>query len=170
MAVFIIRARYGPRADFLYEAYSPAFKDVPRTHDFFKWIQKMQALGITSGCSATTYCPDDPVTRGQLAVFVMRGAFNQLLPDSTAVVQSISSTMVNVLQTTDVTIRGLHTNFSSSSRLAVEGIIVTNMQVLDWRTIKAQFTAPPGTTPGRRSVTVVTGNEEATLPNSFLVQ
>ncbi len=28
--------------------------------------------GITSGCSATTFCPDDPVTRGQMAAFLDR--------------------------------------------------------------------------------------------------
>ncbi len=28
--------------------------------------------GITTGCSATTFCPDDPVTRGQMAAFLDR--------------------------------------------------------------------------------------------------
>jgi hypothetical protein len=33
----------------------------------------MRRLGITAGCSATTFCPDASMTRGQLAVFVVRG-------------------------------------------------------------------------------------------------
>ena len=71
MAVFIIRAVEG-REDFQFPP-DPFFTDVPATHPFFKYIQRMRQLGITAGCSATTYCPDDPVTRGQMAVFLVRG-------------------------------------------------------------------------------------------------
>ena len=35
----------------------------------------MKDLGITSGCSFTQYCPDDPNTRGQISVFLARGLF-----------------------------------------------------------------------------------------------
>src|SRR5260370_11675248 len=38
----------------------------------FTYIQKMKDLGITSGCGTTTYCPDDAVTRGQMAVILLR--------------------------------------------------------------------------------------------------
>lgn len=53
---------------------TPYFEDVPATHPFFKHIQKMKELGLTSGCSAkpVLYCPDAPVTRGQMAVFIVR--------------------------------------------------------------------------------------------------
>jgi hypothetical protein len=32
----------------------------------------MWANGITGGCTATTYCPADPVNRAQMAVFLVR--------------------------------------------------------------------------------------------------
>ena len=35
-------------------------------------INRLRAAGITSGCSATTYCPDGLVTRGQMAAFIHR--------------------------------------------------------------------------------------------------
>jgi hypothetical protein len=35
-------------------------------------INRLAAAGIASGCSATTYCPADPVTRGQMAAFLDR--------------------------------------------------------------------------------------------------
>lgn len=35
-------------------------------------VQWMSATGITKGCGADTFCPDDPVTRGQLAAFFVR--------------------------------------------------------------------------------------------------
>jgi hypothetical protein len=44
------------------------FTDVPAGAQFFQYIQKMKDLGITSGETATTYGPGDPVTRGQMAV------------------------------------------------------------------------------------------------------
>ena len=54
---------------------APYFEDVPSTHPFFAQIQRMKDLGITNGCSADPprYCPDDTVTRGQLAAFLIRG-------------------------------------------------------------------------------------------------
>jgi hypothetical protein len=44
--------------------------DVPTTHPFFRFIEALAASGITSGCAPGFYCPDQPVTRGQLAVFL----------------------------------------------------------------------------------------------------
>jgi hypothetical protein len=50
------------------------FNDVPTNHTFFQFIEALAAAGITGGCSTTPplYCPDDPVTRGQMAVFIGR--------------------------------------------------------------------------------------------------
>jgi len=48
------------------------FTDVPTTHQFFQFIEALHAAGITGGCSASPpkYCPDNPVTRGEMAVFL----------------------------------------------------------------------------------------------------
>ena len=56
---------------------TPYFNDVPDTHQFFKFIQKMRELNITGGCSAAPplYCPDQTLTRGQMAAFLVRGFF-----------------------------------------------------------------------------------------------
>ena len=43
-------------------------------------INALAESGITTGCTPTTYCPADNVTRGQMAAFLAR-AFN--LPDTT---------------------------------------------------------------------------------------
>lgn len=71
MAVFVIRALGEPDPP----PSMQSFADVPPTHPFFRFIQRMKTLGITSGCSATAYCPDAPVTRGQMAVFLIRAFF-----------------------------------------------------------------------------------------------
>jgi hypothetical protein len=44
--------------------------DVPTTHPFFRFVQALAAAGITGGCSAGSYCPNSPVTRGEMAVFL----------------------------------------------------------------------------------------------------
>jgi hypothetical protein len=49
---------------------TPTFSDVPTTHIFRKWIEALAVSGITGGCAAGIYCPNDPITRGQMAVFI----------------------------------------------------------------------------------------------------
>jgi hypothetical protein len=50
------------------------FDDVSTGHPFFAFIEALSAAGITAGCSASPplYCPDAPLTRGQMAVFLSR--------------------------------------------------------------------------------------------------
>ena len=52
----------------------PYFKDVPSDNNFFRYIQRFKELGITKGCNeeGTLYCPDEPVTRAQMAAFLVR--------------------------------------------------------------------------------------------------
>ena len=52
---------------------SDAFTDVPGSHLFHDEITAIKNAGITTGCTATTYCPDASVTRGQMAAFMTRG-------------------------------------------------------------------------------------------------
>lgn len=73
MAVFLLRARcgasYAPNTPG-----TPTFSDVPLSHPFVAYIEKLYSLGITGGCATgpLRYCPDLPVTRGQMATFVER--------------------------------------------------------------------------------------------------
>jgi hypothetical protein len=49
------------------------FADVPTTHPFFRFIEALAGAGITGGCTpapSPNYCPDAPITRGQMAVFL----------------------------------------------------------------------------------------------------
>jgi hypothetical protein len=51
-----------------------SFTDVPPSHPYFQFIEALKASGITGGCgTGVNYCPGDPVTRGQMAVFLARG-------------------------------------------------------------------------------------------------
>lgn len=79
MAVFLLRGIHGTG----YQPPAPTgmFTDVPvtgnpaTTHPFAAWIEQLAREGITSGCGAGFYCPETTVTRGQMAVFLVR-AFN----------------------------------------------------------------------------------------------
>jgi hypothetical protein len=46
------------------------FADVPVGHQQFRFIEALFASGITAGCGGGNFCPDAPVTRGQMAVFL----------------------------------------------------------------------------------------------------
>jgi hypothetical protein len=81
MAVFILRAIEG-------SSYTPPpadhyFSDLPVAGKEWMepWVDEFYRRGITSGCgySPLTYCPEDPVKRQAMAVFIVR-AFNLPLP------------------------------------------------------------------------------------------
>jgi hypothetical protein len=70
MAVFLLRAKYG-------SGFSPpppvgVFADVDLSYWAVAWIEQLAAEGITAGCSSGNYCPEDPVSRAQMAVFLVR--------------------------------------------------------------------------------------------------
>ena len=69
MAALIIRALYGETFDY---TLTPYFTDVPDTHQFFKYVQKMKDEGITTGYTATEYCPSSSVTRAAMAASLTR--------------------------------------------------------------------------------------------------
>jgi TonB family protein len=70
MAVFLLKAKYG-------SGYSPSaatgiFNDVDLSYWAVHWIEALAAEGITAGCGNGNYCPEDAVTRAQMAVFLVR--------------------------------------------------------------------------------------------------
>jgi hypothetical protein len=71
MAVFLVVARYGTGVSL--PPPTGIFQDVPVTDPYAKWIEKLVADGVTGGCATNParYCPNDAVTRGQMAVFLV---------------------------------------------------------------------------------------------------
>lgn len=49
-----------------------SFGDVPVSHPFFQFVEALAASGITAGCGNGNFCPDNPLTRGQMAVFLSK--------------------------------------------------------------------------------------------------
>ena len=48
------------------------FGDVPTDHGFFQFIEALADSNITAGCGSGNFCPDTPLTRGQMAVFLAK--------------------------------------------------------------------------------------------------
>jgi hypothetical protein len=72
MAVFLLRSKYGP-------SYAPpavgagtGFGDVPPNYWAAAFVKQLVTEGITAGCGNGNYCPEAPVTRAQMAVFLVR--------------------------------------------------------------------------------------------------
>lgn len=49
------------------------YADVPPGHPYFQFIEALAKSGITGGCGGGNFCPDNPLTRGQMAVFLAKG-------------------------------------------------------------------------------------------------
>lgn len=48
------------------------FGDVPTSDPGFQFIEALAASGVTAGCGGGNYCPDAPLTRRQMAVFLSK--------------------------------------------------------------------------------------------------
>jgi hypothetical protein len=51
---------------------SATFSDVPRSSPWFPYVEALVDTGVTGGCAPGMYCPNDPVTRGQMATFLAK--------------------------------------------------------------------------------------------------
>jgi hypothetical protein len=72
MAVFLLKALLGA-------SHTPPpcrapgpFPDVPCASVFAPWVQELVDFTITAGCGGGLYCPASPVTRAQMAVFLVK--------------------------------------------------------------------------------------------------
>ena len=72
MAIFLLKTEHGV-------SYTPPgctglFGDVSCPSLFADWIEELYVEGVTGGCSVSPllYCPNSAVTRGQMAVFLVK--------------------------------------------------------------------------------------------------
>ncbi len=76
-AAVAAQAQVAPEAAAPSDPYTPPacvpgvpFADVQCTQYYDAWIEQFVRDGITAGCGGGNYCPTNPVTRGQMAVFI----------------------------------------------------------------------------------------------------
>jgi hypothetical protein len=61
--------------DTLAKGWLADFSDVDGAHPFHDFIEKIFRHGVTAGCSGGNYCPANPVTRAQMAVFLIKAKY-----------------------------------------------------------------------------------------------
>jgi hypothetical protein len=74
MAVFLLKSKLG--AAHVPPACTQVFADVACPSQYADWIGELYALGVTGGCQSSplSYCPDAPVTRAQMAAFLLKAS------------------------------------------------------------------------------------------------
>jgi hypothetical protein len=80
MAVFLLKVEHG--AAYAPPACNSVFGDVACPSTFANWIEQLYAEQVTGGCQASPllYCPNNPNTRGQMAVFITKTFGIKLYP------------------------------------------------------------------------------------------
>jgi hypothetical protein len=70
MAVFLLKTEHG--FTYVPPACAGIFTDVACPSTFADWIERLAGENVTGGCGGTNYCPQNPNTRGQMAVFITK--------------------------------------------------------------------------------------------------
>ncbi len=181
MGIFTVRARlalYG--ANFSYNS-NPYFADVPVDVEggttTFPFIQRAYEEHVTNGCGTNplVYCPDELVTRGQMASFIMRALFNETtILDPTAPL--LTGVSPNAMAATvgaqiTVTITGINTSFQSGDTVTVPSgmLAVSNVVVNSATSITLTLTANPTVVAGPQALVVTSGGQNLTLPLAIKV-
>jgi hypothetical protein len=74
MAVYLLNGLYpstpsAPATPF--DAATGVFDDVPADYPLACWIEKLYNIDITAGCGGGKYCPTSPISRAEMAVFLL---------------------------------------------------------------------------------------------------
>jgi len=70
MAILLLRAKEGG-AYVPPPCVTPKFTDMPCSDPAAPWVNELVVRGVTAGCGGGNYCPLNPVTRDQMAVFLL---------------------------------------------------------------------------------------------------
>jgi hypothetical protein len=183
MAAFIIKARYGAGTAFDIPP-TPYFTDVQPDDFAYNYIQRMAFDGITEGCTVTTYCPTQTVERYQMAIFIMKGMFNDVVGvgipvQTTPEITSVTPATIPLGQTTTVTVTGSNTSFDSSTVVNLVGgnqpnaaYTVGTITVISPTSLTVQLTPVAGvdtTQPYSIFVTTSDQSQEVVLPNGLTI-
>jgi photosystem II stability/assembly factor-like uncharacterized protein len=181
MAIFMVRARLALHGAGFATATTPYFADVPKNVEGdgvpFPFIQRAYEEHVTNGCTANPlmYCPDQLVTRGQMASFIMRGLFNEttiLGPTAPQVTGVSPNTMAAAVGTQiTVTITGANTSFQTGDTVTVPSgmLAVSNVTVNSATSITATLTANANAVAAPQALVVTSAGENLTLPLAIKV-
>ena len=89
MAVFLLKADEG--GGYAPPAATGMFSDVDPGSPFAPWVEELARRGITAGCGVGMFCPSAPVSREQMAVFLLKTLEGSgfIPPDPTGVFEDV---------------------------------------------------------------------------------
>jgi hypothetical protein len=91
------------------------FEDVPDNHPHAAGIGYLAQTGITGGCTPDRYCPDNPVTRAQMATFMRRlSGADPNVPPSVVAASAASLAGYEVVERVD-TLPGANSTFNGAA-------------------------------------------------------
>jgi hypothetical protein len=107
-----------------------------------------------------------------MAIFIMRGGFNQFLPAGTPVLTQISPSTLARGTSGTYTITGTNTSFvQGTTQLSpIPGVTIGPITVTSTTTMTVQLTAAANATAQPYSVLAITGAEQDVLPNGLVLQ
>jgi hypothetical protein len=176
MAMFMVRARLMLHGASFSTATTPYFADVPTNVEGngmpFPFIQRSYEEHVTNGCASNplSYCPDDLVTRGEMASFIMRGLFNETMVIGPTAPYLTVVTPNTVPQTAGsqitVTIASANTSFQTGDTVTIPSgmLTVSNIVVNSATSISAMLTVNANAVAGPQALVVTTGGQNITLP------
>jgi hypothetical protein len=181
MAILMVRARLMLYGETFTTATTPYFADAPTNVEGngqpFPFIQRSYEEYITNGCGANplVYCPDDLVTRGQMASFIMRALFNEttILGPTAALLTGVTPNTMAMAVGTKITaaITGVNTSFQAGDTVTVPSgmLAVSNVTVNSATSILATLTVNSAVMAGPQALVVTTGGQNLTLPLAITV-
>ena len=126
-----------------------SFNDVPASHLFYRTVETIFHNGITGGCGAATYCPDQVVTRAQMAIFLLKSrygsAYVPALPTGTLFLDvPFSSFAAGWIE--DLSSRGITSGCGLGNDCPTASVTRASMAVLLLRTEHGSGYVPPAPT------------------------
>jgi S-layer homology domain len=128
-----------------------SFTDVPSSSGFYAFVENVLHNGVTAGCGAgTTFCPADPVTRQQMAVFLLKakeGACFTPPPCTTQVFDDVPCASPFAPWINELSARGITAGCGPTSYCPTDATNRQQMAVFLLKTKEGSgFTPPPCTT------------------------
>jgi len=75
----------------------PYYKDVPKSSEFYRAVAALQNAGIMSGYSNSTFMPNEPITRGELAKIIVLAFHLEVSPTYNHIFKDVDSKSSNAI-------------------------------------------------------------------------
>ena len=177
VAILIVRVRLGlalaGRIPTFTWSTTPYFADVPASDFAFPWVQRMKQENITSGCGTAAYCPNSPVTRGDMAIFPHARSLQSAAARGNAGADDDQSRNTRAgFRGNFHDYPGVSTNFLQGTTTIgpIPGVTTGPVTVTSPTTLTVQLMAAANAAVQPFSIMAITGTEQAVLPNGLVIQ